>query len=353
MVLRMKDFPEIKRIVQRNCDLIDAEFGQNYGLCIYLLKMRDYYRWRNQIPLDQKLQNESIHCWIAETESYWEQILGSPLLSLPVNSRSFDPFASQAINEQINPEGFVYSGGLGYGGIPMFFFADLEKEETRLGFKVLVSNKEHSRGLFGAPALYREKTIYIRKEALKNWLWSKYDEWSFSKRDNTMGKALSYYSFKNNPEIAVQRLTEVELETLIQHEVGEGLLDNEFGSAWQSMISVFAYTQTEILLRAVRDLAVDCMTTLPYLIENHCNPSIHLFFANFSDMRKELYPQLFDAYKYWEKSSDYHELSMLSDHGKVYWYDVGKKVVELFNQKRELAQEEINKFIRHSINSDK
>jgi hypothetical protein len=347
----MKNFLKIQRTVQNNCDLIDAEYGQNYGLCIYLLKMRDYYRWRNQVPLHQELKNEEIHKWIAETETYWEQISSNPLQAVTINGNRYEPFASQAINEQITPEGYVYSGGLGYGGIPVFFFADLEKEENRNGFTILISAKEHARGLYGAPALYRDNVIFVRKEALKRWLWSRYDEWSFNKRDNTMGKALGFYPFSDDPESAVNEMTEAELETLVQHEIGEGLLGKEFGLAWQDMIADYAYSQTEILLRAVRDLAVDCMTTLPYLIGSRHRPSIHLFFANYSDMRKELYPQLFDAYKYWENSSSYKALTDLTDRGKVYWYDIGKKVIELFNRKGKQAQNEINNFIRNSNHS--
>ncbi len=31
--------------VQHNCDISDANHAGNYTLCIYLLKMREYYRW--------------------------------------------------------------------------------------------------------------------------------------------------------------------------------------------------------------------------------------------------------------------------------------------------------------------
>ncbi len=57
----MYNIKELQKTVQKNCDLVDAEHGQNYGLCIYLLKMRDYYRWHNKFPLHQDLNNEDIH----------------------------------------------------------------------------------------------------------------------------------------------------------------------------------------------------------------------------------------------------------------------------------------------------
>ncbi len=262
----MKELERLSDIVQKNCDLVDAKHGQDYGLCIYLFKMRDFYRWRNQITLHVDLVNDEIHQWIAGIEEYWEEIDGDPYRHMAINGEYFNPFHSGPINELLNQYNLAYSGGLSYGAVPLFFLAKLEKRELRSGFKILISSDEYARGLFGPPALFYDDTIFIRKEALQYFLWSRYDEWLFSMRDNDLGKAVNYYPFKDNPQKAIREITDNELETVIQHEMGEGLLEKEYKHYWRDMIIDFVHTKTEILLRAVRDLAADCMTTLPYLL---------------------------------------------------------------------------------------
>ena len=345
----MKELHEIQKTVQKNCDLIDAESGQNYGLCIYLLKMRDYYRWHNRIPLHDDIENESVHKWIAEIEEYWESISGQPLQDLELNGHRYTPFESVSINEHLVPEKFIYSGGLGYGGIPLFFLAELDAIEDRSGFTIYLAGKELSRGLFGSPALFIGDTIFIRKETLSYWLWSRYDEWGFDRRDNTLGRAMSYYPFESDPQRAISEITAVELETLIQHEIGEGLLEKELGTVWNDMVVTFAYTKTEILLRAVRDLIVDCTTTLPFLIGEERIPSIHFYFSGFSDMRKELFPSLMKAYREWCSTSDSDRLLEVAESKTSFWIGIGKKATDLYNSKQRAAQTEIDSLIESSI----
>lgn len=338
----------LKKVIQKNCDIIDAKNGQNYGLCIYLLKMRDYYRWQNAIPLHEELTNEDVHKWIAGVEEYWETIEGLPLLNIDFGDHSFTPFDTEKINSFLLKEGLLYSGGIGFGGIPMFFLSELNSAEKKHGFNILIGGRELSRGLFGSPALFNNETIFIRKETLKYLLWSRYDEWAFCKKDNTLGRAMSYYPFEKDPVGAIDQMTETELMTLIQHEIGEGLLDLEFGHLWRELVLEFVYTKTEILLRAVRDLAADCMTTLPFLLNEERIPSIHLFFANFSDMRKELFPTLYDAYIDWRDTGNSSQLYELIEQGKVFWYDLGKKITHLFEETGKAAQIKIDELIETS-----
>ncbi len=341
----MTDLEKLTTTVQKNCDLVDADHGQDYGLCIYLLKMRDFYRWHNRIPLHEDLINEDIHQWIAGIEEHWEEIEGEPFSRLAINGDYYNPFHARVINQKLETEGLVYSGGLSYGAVPLFFLAKLDKKENRSGFEIIISSDEYARGLFGPPALFHDNLIFIRKEAMRYFLWSRYDEWCFSKRDNDLGKAMSFYPFKDNPVKAIEDITENELETVIQHEIGEGLLEKEYDHFWRDMIVDFVHTKTEILLRAVRDLAADCMTTLPYLLSKKFDPSLHLYFAGFSDMRKELYPSLYQSYKSWQKSKDYVELKDLVSQGREYWFGIGKQIIDLYKSGGKSSQQDIDDLI--------
>ena len=43
---------ELVETVQHNCDIVDARHGDEYGMCTYLLKMRELYRWQQRLPFD-------------------------------------------------------------------------------------------------------------------------------------------------------------------------------------------------------------------------------------------------------------------------------------------------------------
>ena len=341
----MIDLDELKRAVQLNCDRVDSEYAQNFGLCIYLLRMWDYYRWWHKLSLTAQVPNEKILPWISDVEEYWEGLEGTAFDDYVLAGKSFNPFQTSEINNILNPLGWIYSGGFSYGGIPMFFLAELEKIEEVQGFTVIISSREVARGLYGFPAMLQDQTIFVRREALQNMIWSRYDEWRLSKRDNPMGRALAYYDFGNDPKNSLNQMVDTELESLILHEVGEIKLKNDLGESWGEMLIDFAHSRTEIIARAVKDLAADCLVTLPSLIEDNKVSSIHFFFSNFSDMRKELFPELMEAYREWVQDSDLSRLAALSEHGEARWRKTGHEILELYKEKGEAAGELINKLV--------
>ncbi len=341
----MIDLDRLKKTVQKNCDLVDAENAQNFGLCIYLMRMWDYYRWWHGLELSAHVANDKILPWIGEVEEYWEAIEGDHFGELFLEGKSYDPFKAKDINEILNSEKLVYSGGLAYAGIPMFVLAKLDKIEWIEGFKIVITTEELARGLYGFPAVLQEQTIFIRKEALRNMIWSRYDEWQHSKRNNSMGRALAFYDFSNDPKQSLNNMVENEMNTLILHEVGEGKLKKALGAEWGDMLIDFAHSKTEIIARAVKDLAADCLMTLPSLLEGRQLSSIHFYFANFSDMRKTLYPELLEAYQGWVNGADMSLLLELIDQGRIRWRKIGGDILEMYKDKGKSAGELINKLV--------
>ena len=341
----MIDFETLKRAVQKNCDLVDSENAQNFGLCIYLMKMWDYYRWWHGLALSAQVANEEILPWIGDVEEYWEGLEEEQFGDLLLDGKAYNPFNTDEINSVLNPEKLVYSGGLAYGGIPMFFLTKLAKIELIEGFRIVITTDEFARGLYGFPAMLQEQTVFIRKDALKNMIWSRYDEWRQAKRDNSMGRALAFYDFSENPKQSLSNMVDAELNTLILHEIGEGKVKKALGDEWGDMLIDFAHSKTEIIARAVKDLAADCLMTLPSLLENNQLASIHFYFANFSDMRKSLYPELFEAYQDWVKGSDISCLVQLIDKGRTRWRNTGEEILNLYREKGKSAGELINKLV--------
>jgi len=58
-------YTALAQAVQRNCDRIDAVHAQDLSLCIYLLQMREFYRWERQLELHQVPERGDVGRWIA------------------------------------------------------------------------------------------------------------------------------------------------------------------------------------------------------------------------------------------------------------------------------------------------
>ena len=54
--------------VQHNCHISDARHGSDYGLCTYLLKMREYFRWESGADFGSVLDKQRLGDWLTERE---------------------------------------------------------------------------------------------------------------------------------------------------------------------------------------------------------------------------------------------------------------------------------------------
>jgi hypothetical protein len=141
--------------------------------------------------------------------------------------------------------------------------------------------------------------------------------------------ALDAHGFHGNPAAALESMTAAEIETLILHEQGEHRAAQEFSPAWEQMLAGFARRKAEIFARAVRDHLADCTTTLPALLERNAAPSLHLWFAGFDGMRRELFPRLATAYEAWHAGDEGRALSAATAVGVAHWRDVGARMLGL------------------------
>ena len=263
---RPLDLAPLVNAVQRNCDISDAQHAGDLTLCTFLLKMRELYRWENDIPLSQDMPKNEVGNWMNAREHLWEAIGTAPFEPLPLPDGSADPFAVAAANHQLASRGLIYSGGYGRFSKPHFFLGRLLREEERHGHKIYVSACEYARDLDAPPGMMLDGTIFVRTEALRRWLWERYEEWCWSRRNEAMGRAVASYGFDRDTETALWAMTECETESVILHELGEAKVGNELGSAWESLLGDLLGSRGEIMARAVRDLYADCETTLPGLL---------------------------------------------------------------------------------------
>lgn len=331
--------------VQHNCHVSDAKCASDFTMCVYLLKMREYFRWEKGYGFAASLPHEDVGDWLTQRENLWEQLADKDFSPLELNGRQYDPFDSDAINLALEEHQLVYSAGYGHKAKPHFFLARLDKTITDKDYCIHISSAEYARDLAAPPAMSLNKQIYVRRESLRRMLWERLEEWRWNRPDNAMGRAVSCYDFENNLDEALDNMTEVEIETLTLHEIGEVRAGEVLGENWREMISAFPRSRLEFMARAVRDHLADALSTLPSLIKRAHPPSLHFYFANLSGARKQIYPALLNAYQHWVECSDRSQLEAQVSTGREHWTQVARDLIALHESRVTTAWQDMESLI--------
>ena len=292
--------------VQTNCDISDAHHAGDYTLCTYLLKMREFYRWEHDIPFFTSVPQDDLGSWLTARERRWDELETEPLARIPLAAGGADPFHSDAINRELVPQGYVYSGGYGRWQKPLFFLGRLLQRYERDGFTVLVSDCEYARELAAPPAMLQGDTIYVRAESARRFVWEKIDETQWHRQDSAMQRALDDYGFSATDAAAtLERMTADAIDIMVAHELGEGRAGRLLGDEWAAMLAGLQRSRAEAVARAVRDHLADCLSTVPMLVARAEAPALHFYFANVDGVRKELFPEMHAAYRQWLADRDF------------------------------------------------
>lgn len=320
--------------VQRNCHITDARHARNMTMCNYLLEMREFYRWEQRLPLSEAPPRDAVGRWLAEREALWNALEdgGADYGSLPVGAELLDPFDTDRINRSLVGQGMVYGAGIGRFHKPHFFLGELLRSESRGAVDVLVSGREYVRDLNAIPAALLRSTVFLRQEALRRWLWEKVEEWSLRHHDGAIAATLAAYGYADDPAQAIERMTDVESESLILHELGEHAAGQLLGAQWEEMLNGFSGRRAEILARALRDNLADCLSTLPALLARGAQASLHFWFANFDGMRQKLFPRLDAAYAAWRGNHDIAGITAAVSAGQSHWQEQAARLLEIHRQ---------------------
>ena len=341
-----QQFDYLVRQVQKNCDIADAKFGGNDSLCIYLLKMRDQYIWRNDIELGADLDRKALGKWINQTENYWDEIEDLELQPLEIHQKQVDCFDNRVVNELINSSGLVYSAGLGQGGRPVFFLGKLLSTENSGPLQIYVSGDEYARSLSSPPGMSRGNDIYIRKDALTRYLHSIVEEWQMRKSETRVSQVMKHYRFELSPENALSAMVEDKMENVILHELGERVAEDIIGEGWREMLQSIKHPVHELKVRAIRDNLADCATTLPGLICDENAIGLELFYSGLSPLRRELFPSLCEVIQKMESTAGSMDLKKIVTKGQVHWTKICKN---LLAQYKDLKSDQLDKFLQECV----
>ncbi|MEN8174149.1 MAG: Sfum_1244 family protein [Pseudomonadota bacterium] len=326
-------FEELIQGVQRNCDIADARHGADFGICSYLLKMREYFRWEKGFGLSEHLPREDIGDWLSRREAHWETLVELDFGVLRIDDAEFDPFDADGINGVLEQHGLAYSSGLIGAGKPHFFLAHLDRLELSAGeYSIRVCGRELARGLNAPPAMARDGNIFLRREALRRYLWERLEMWRWKAPANALGRAFACYDFDSDTDAALDSMTETEMETVLRHEIGEVRAGRLLGDAWNRMLKDLLQTPAELMARAVRDNLADCTATLPYLAGQGHDAPVHFFVGALGAMRKQIFPGLPRAYEEWRAGGDTEPLAALAQVGKDHWARLALDMLHLHLQ---------------------
>jgi hypothetical protein len=336
------DLGALVNTVQKNCHISDAQFAGDLTLCTFLLKMRELYRWENDIPLTRDMPKDEVGDWMNARSGMWEQIETAPYEALPLAGQAVDPFEVARVNSLLVPRGLVYSGGYGRHCKPHFFLGRLDRMERRHGHTVLVAGCEYARDLDVPPGMMLDGTVFVRTEALRRWLWERYEEWRWNtKRNEAMARAVACHGFERDAEGALDAMTRLETESVILHELGEARVDDELGDGWPALLLDVMRSRAEIIVRAVRDLYADCLSSLPGLLESGEPAAIHFWFANLVGMRRQLAPELVTAYQAWVEGGSLRPLRDAASEELDKWALTSRELLALHGNKGEAVGHDI------------
>jgi len=317
-----KQIKELTKTIQHNCHIADANHAGDYTLCIYLLKMREFYRWEQDETFSTNLANKTVGKWLRQREELWDGLEDSEYLNIEIGKKSLSPFESDSINENLQKHQLVYSGGIGINNRPHFFLAELDISEQHKDYNLYIAGKEYARDMSAPPAMSQQNNIYIRKESFRRLLWEKLETWRWNKPDNALGRAFACYDCEKNLDLALMQMTDAEVNNVIQHERGEIL--------------------------AIRDHLADSLTTLPALLLSNSAPSWNFYFGNLNNMRKDLFPSIIKGYNEWHETGSLSKISDIIAQGQEHWLQLCQEILQINEPDIKSQQTEIQNLIERN-----
>ena len=111
--LSQNEIQSVVRQVQKNCDIANAHYALDDPLCIYLLKMRDLFRWQHCLACTSVVDKSALGQWVADQETRWLDMEESPYEAIVIGGHYYDCLDSEAVNLALEGTGLVYGAERG------------------------------------------------------------------------------------------------------------------------------------------------------------------------------------------------------------------------------------------------
>jgi hypothetical protein len=323
--------------VQANCHVADARHAGDLPLCIYLLQLREFYRWERGLPFGAELPRAEVGAWIAEREGLWDRLGEREIAALPCAGGDVDAFDVDAVNRSLHGAGWRYGAGLTGPGRPVFFVAELvgagPVEIDGEQVEVEVCGRELARGLYAPLAVLAQgPKIVLRRAALARWLWEHFEGHGMRPGSGPFAELARAYGLADSAgfNAALPSLLDELSPVLLLHEVGELRAGRSLDPAWGEMrMAQAGDRRTELRLRALRDLLADLGTTLPALLDADVPARLHFWFAGYEGYREAMFPGLPRAYAAWRAGDGGRALRQAAEAGLAHFQALAAELLAL------------------------
>jgi hypothetical protein len=304
------DLDDLGNQVLHNCAISDARFAGHYSVCGLALRLRDLYKWEKGLEPWVEEDATVLLEWIGRKQEEWEELAPQDFRPLVMDGTSYDPFDIWGINGALEPYGLFYGAGYAHSLKPTFFLARLEETRQVDGYPVYILGREFARDLITVPTLSRDDRILVRRESARLFLWNQIFFIRKSGRDALI-VALNAHGLGEpelkDPRTSIEALAGDEIDSYIYHELGE-IRDTVFERAiWREMIAAFPHTPVELLARTAKDMLADTNEygRLRHIIRHQRTASLALYAAFLDGLRKELFPELGEAFRQFTETGNW------------------------------------------------
>jgi len=311
----------LTQAVQNNCDISDARDNGIYSICTLVLKLRNQYKWENNIDPWSEPEPGVLLDWIEAKEKYWATIAHSPYQSLVIHHKSLDPWDVRAVNEHLESRKLVYGAGYGRSMKSIFFIAEKLNEYSIEGCPVLVLGNEIAKELSSPLAMLQDGMIYIRREQLRFYFWDQIQEIR-STRKKSIHYALKQYGVLQNGKVdktlfqsGLDEIVDHEIDMFIYHEIGELMQDDFDSNTLKLIIAEFSGTPIEFVCRALKDILADTHPhgMLSHIIKEKKESSLGFYVGFLDGLRKVLFPEINYAFDQFVKERDWQMMKKVCE----------------------------------------
>ena len=330
--MRAAERQQLAAVVQQNCDIVDASHAADLSLCIYLLQMRELYRWQQGLGFVVALDRDAVGQWIERREAHWAALEGRAIEPLTIGGETFAPFDVEPINRRLAPAGLIYGAGLVGPERAVFFLADRHASARPAdALAVEQGGREHARGLLAPPAVLQGDTIVLRRESFARWLWERFEAFHLKRPQGPFARVAQAHGLTDTAAFVERLPTLVDALSgnLVLHEQGERAASAWLDPDWATLRLALRRARPAQQLRAVRDHIADLGLTLPALLERGDPVPLHFWFSHYEGWREALYPSLVEAYRAWDAGDRGAALRAACDRGSAHFAALARELIAL------------------------
>lgn len=303
--------------IQFNCDISDARGHDLYSMCTMVLKLRNLYKWQKALEPWEEPEPSDLLEWIDAREHYWQTIVDQPYRFLSFDGVNYSPDDVAAINDKLRSSGLVYGSGYGGSMKAVFFLADRIEQRSVCGCRVIIMGKQRAKEMASPFAMAQQGVVYIHKDNLRYFLWDQIQELRSCSRA-AFRHAMELHGVIQNGKLEQSLLktkfdtiVEEEMDLFVYHEVGEILQTTLDSAMLERIVTTFPASVIELVCRSLKDILADThpQGLLHHLISERREASLSLYVGLLDGMRKELFPEIFEAFKKFCGGADWPAIS--------------------------------------------